>query len=51
MIRSYQSIDDDAIVEVWFTSSSLAHPFLKRDFMAQEKKNVREIYLLNTRLH
>ncbi len=48
MIRPYQSTDDDEIVDVWFTASSLAHPFLSADFMAQEKMNVRNIYLPNT---
>ncbi|MEP2025208.1 MAG: N-acetyltransferase [Reichenbachiella sp.] len=48
MIRAYKTTDTDSIVNVWFQSSSLAHPFLESDFMEHEKKKVREIYLPNT---
>lgn len=48
MIRAYNTADTDSIVNVWFQASSLAHPFLASDFMENEKKNVREVYLPNT---
>ena len=48
MIRKYQRKDTDAIVSVWYQSSSLAHPFLEAAFMEKEKRNVREMYLPNT---
>lgn len=48
MIRAYKQSDTDAIVQVWYAASSLAHPFLEVDFMEQEKINIREMYLPNT---
>ena len=48
MIRAYQDADVDAILDVWYKSSSLAHPFLSDEFQEKEKKNIREIYLPNT---
>jgi putative acetyltransferase len=48
MIRKYNEKDADAIVELWFASSSLAHPFLSDEFMAAERINLRELYLPNT---
>lgn len=49
MIRAYKKSDADAIVQVWYAASSLAHPFLEADFMEQEKANIREVYLPNTK--
>ena len=48
MIRKYNPIDTDTIVNVFYQASLLAHPFLKSDFIEKEKKNIREIYLPNT---
>ena len=49
MIRAYQEKDIDQLLEVWYQASSLAHPFLTEDFLAKEKKNIREIYIPNTK--
>lgn len=48
MIRAFQPADTDAVINIWFAASSLAHPFLSPEFMEQEKKNIRELYLPNT---
>lgn len=45
MIRPYQTNDLEELLDLWFESSSLAHPFLEDDFMAAERKNIRDIYL------
>ncbi len=47
MIRKYQSEDADAVVSIWQSANSLAHPFLKEDFVAQEAINLRTLYLPN----
>jgi len=49
MIRAYQKIDDEAIVDTWYRASLLAHPFLEADFLEKEKKSIRELYLPNTK--
>lgn len=49
MIRTYQVGDDQAIVETWKVATVIAHPFMKEDFIAQEAKNIVDIYLPNTK--
>ncbi len=49
MIRPYQKEDIDDLLDVWYKSSSLAHPFLEEAFMAKERENVRSIYIPNTK--
>lgn len=49
MIRKYQETDIEELLEVWYSASSLAHPFLESAFMEQEKKNVRDLYIPNTK--
>lgn len=49
MIRKYKKSDTEEIVDVWYKSSSIAHPFLDSSFMEKEKTNIREIYLPNTK--
>lgn len=48
MIRKHQESDVDQVVNVWYASASVAHPFLDAAFMEKERKNVRELYLPNT---
>ena len=47
VIRQYQSSDLDDVLSTWENASKLSHPFLKEDFLAQERKNIPEIYLPN----
>lgn len=46
-VRQYKSGDLDAVLSSWENASKLAHPFLKGDFLAQERKNIPAIYLPN----
>lgn len=47
VIRQYQSSDLDGVLSVWENASKLSHAFLKEDFLAQERKNIPEVYLPN----
>ena len=49
MIRELKQDDIEEIIEIWFQASSLAHPFLDSVFMENEKKNIREVYIPNTK--
>ncbi|MCK6543965.1 GNAT family N-acetyltransferase [bacterium] len=46
-IRKYRESDLSAVLSAWENAQCLAHPFLSEDFQAQEKKNVRDLYLPN----
>ena len=48
MIRPYHPNDTDAIIDVWFKASLIAHPFLADSFLEKEQENIRNIYLPNT---
>ena len=45
MIRKYREEDIEALLEVWFLASSLAHPFLSDEFMEQERANIRDRWI------
>lgn len=47
MIRSFQHDDTDALVSIWQSANSLAHPFLKDAYVAQVAADIRNIYLPN----
>ena len=47
-IRQYENTDLDAVLSSWEVATRLAHPFMTEEFIAQERKNVAEIYLPNT---
>ena len=49
MIRPYQDHDINELLDVWYAASSLAHPFLPAAFQKQERENIRNIYIPNTR--
>ena len=48
MIRKYRESDLETVVDIWFESSSLAHPFLEPDFMEKVKKDMHDIYIPNS---
>ena len=45
MIRTYAEADCEAIIEVWFAASLVATPFLSKEFLAEERENIRTIWL------
>ncbi len=45
MIRAYQTSDTTAVVHVWRQAATIAHNFLGEAFLAQEQKDLQEIYL------
>ena len=47
LIRPYKQTDVAAILDSWENASRLAHPFLERAFLDQERKNIPELYLPN----
>ena len=49
MIRPYHPDDIPAILDIWYQATILAHPFLEAAFLAQEKENIQNIYLPNTK--
>ena len=48
LILHYKESDLDEVLSSWETATRLAHPFMTDDFIAQERKNVAEIYIPNT---
>lgn len=46
-IRKYEGQDVSGVLSSWENASRLAHPFLEEDFLAQERKNLPELYLPN----
>lgn len=47
-IRQYTESDLHPVLDSWEVATRLAHEFMTDDFIAQERKNVAEIYLPNT---
>lgn len=47
-IRRYKESDLEAVLDSWEVATRLAHEFMTDDFIAQERKNVAEIYMPNT---
>ena len=48
-IREYAKNDENRIIDIWVKSNALAHPFLPPEFVSKVKKDMREIYLPNTK--
>ena len=44
-IRQYTESDLESVLESWELATRLAHEFMTDDFIAQERRNVAEIYL------
>ena len=49
MIRTYQDTDIESVLDIYYKASILATPFLDKDFLEQEKKNIRDLYIPNTK--
>ena len=45
MIRKHQESDLEDILNIWYQSSTLAHPFLDDAFVEKVKNDMREIYI------
>lgn len=45
MIRPYQDHDLAELLDVWYTASVLAHPFLDDEFLHNERKAIADVYL------
>jgi len=48
-IRKYHENDLDNVLDIWEQTSTLAHAFLPKDFQAQERKNIPELYMPNAK--
>lgn len=48
MIREYVEKDLSELLDVWYSASQVAHPFLDEDFIEQERRNIAELHLPNT---
>jgi len=45
VIRQYQPADCEDVLNVWAAASALAHPFLSRKFLEQERYNIPNVHL------
>lgn len=48
MIRKHTSQDLEHIIDVWYKSSSLAHPFLSSSFVEKVKSDMTNLYIPNS---
>ena len=46
-VRKYKDTDLEAVLSAWENTQKIAHPFLPKDFQAQEKINIKELHLPN----
>jgi putative acetyltransferase len=47
VIRIYQPGDGEELLDVWARASAVAHPFLSREFLDQERQSIRDVHLVN----
>lgn len=47
IIRHYQERDLNDLLTVWESASKLAHPFLTKEFLEQERYNIPNLYIPN----
>ena len=47
MIRKYEDRDLEDVLTAWAAASQIAHPFLTKEFLAQERENIPNVYLPN----
>jgi len=48
MIRKHKEQDLEQIMNIWQKSSTLAHPFLKNDFVEKVASDMRNLYIPNS---
>lgn len=48
MIRKHQKKDLEALMDIWYKSSSIAHPFLDSKFVEKVKKDMKNLYIPNS---
>ncbi len=48
MIRKHTPEDLEQILDIWYKSSTLAHPFLKTSFVNKVKDDMRNLYVPNS---
>ena len=46
-VRQYTESDLESVLDSWEVATRLAHEFMTDDFIAQERKNVADLYLPN----
>lgn len=44
-LRPYRPADRADVLDVWARASAVAHPFLDRDFLEQERQNIADVHL------
>ena len=49
MIRKFKEQDTDCIMKIWMEASSLAHPFLNTGFVKKVEKDLKDLYLPNSK--
>ena len=47
-LRAYEPRDLSALLDVWEAASRVGHPFLPAEFLAQERRNIPDVYLPNS---
>jgi len=45
MIRSFRDADLEPMLDVWQAANAVAHPFMDDAFVAQERRNIPEVYM------
>ncbi len=48
IIRKYKDEDLQGVLDSWESATKIAHPFLTKEFLAQEYYNISHVYLPNT---
>ena len=50
-IRLYNSNDENEVIKLWLKSTKIAHNFMTEEFLQNEEKNMRNMYLPNCETH
>jgi len=49
MIRKYQNSDLENIMDIWYDAQTIAHPFLKKDFVDKVKVMMMDMFIPNSK--